>query len=80
MVDMIILSRMPVEDLTDQSTNGNSMHYHMNQLVSATPRITDHTDQLMSATPCIIDTTPQARMRRKTIGPLTTRCHIQLDD
>uniref|UniRef100_A0A915I376 Uncharacterized protein n=1 Tax=Romanomermis culicivorax TaxID=13658 RepID=A0A915I376_ROMCU len=48
----------PLMHLIDQLTNGNFTHYHMDQLASATPCITDHTDQLTSATPCIIDTTP----------------------
>uniref|UniRef100_A0A915HMP1 Uncharacterized protein n=1 Tax=Romanomermis culicivorax TaxID=13658 RepID=A0A915HMP1_ROMCU len=68
-----------VTDFTNQSTIGNSRHYQTDQLVSATPRITNHTDQLASATPRIIDTTSQVKMHRKTTGPSPARHHLYLD-
>uniref|UniRef100_A0A915L571 Uncharacterized protein n=1 Tax=Romanomermis culicivorax TaxID=13658 RepID=A0A915L571_ROMCU len=52
----------------------------MDQLVTATPRITNHTDKLTSATPRIIDTTPRAKTLRKTTGPSTARRYLYLDD
>uniref|UniRef100_A0A915I1T0 U1-type domain-containing protein n=1 Tax=Romanomermis culicivorax TaxID=13658 RepID=A0A915I1T0_ROMCU len=65
-------------NLPDQLTNGNSTHHHMDQLATASPRITDHTDQLTSATTLILDTTPRVRTLRKTIGPLTACPHLYL--
>uniref|UniRef100_A0A915HYY8 Uncharacterized protein n=1 Tax=Romanomermis culicivorax TaxID=13658 RepID=A0A915HYY8_ROMCU len=52
-------------DFTNQSTIGNSTHYQM--------------DQLTSATPCTIDITPRAKTHQKTTGPSTARRHLYLD-
>uniref|UniRef100_A0A915KF26 Uncharacterized protein n=1 Tax=Romanomermis culicivorax TaxID=13658 RepID=A0A915KF26_ROMCU len=50
--------------------NGNSTHYHTNQLMSATPHITNHKDQLMSATPHITNITPGAKTCQKPHGTI----------
>uniref|UniRef100_A0A915I831 Uncharacterized protein n=1 Tax=Romanomermis culicivorax TaxID=13658 RepID=A0A915I831_ROMCU len=69
-----------IYNLTNQPTNGSSMHHHMDQLVTATPHIINHTDQSTSATTHTIDTTPRVKTRPKTIG-LSTACrYLYLDN
>uniref|UniRef100_A0A915HHX6 Uncharacterized protein n=1 Tax=Romanomermis culicivorax TaxID=13658 RepID=A0A915HHX6_ROMCU len=56
------------------------MHHHRDHLATETPHINDHTDQSTSATTHTSGTTPQVKMHQKTIGPLTARHHLYLDN